>query len=255
MSRWWRIVVLHCLMFSGNDVLDCSTYLASGGSFSSLALRFKMGKTTVAEIVHDICRVVCDILKDAVADADGRLLTIDIGTPGRQSNGGNFRTSNLFRLLETGKLDVPECKPLPSTSSTVPFVLLGDEGYTLLQLSRARNIVECAYGIMATKWRLLNKAIKSIAPNAVQMVKAICILHKFVLTHENDYVNIAHVQENACRGVTNCQPVHHRFTSTAVRTRDHFMEYFNSVGSVPWQEDYALPQNIVRHHNRNRHAN
>ncbi|XP_063220563.1 uncharacterized protein LOC134537203 [Bacillus rossius redtenbacheri] len=247
-------------------VITCR-YLASGESFSSLALRFKMGKTTIAEIVHDTCRVIWDILKDdylpapkkemwlsvaenfekkwnfpncfgcidgkhvrikcpansgsqyhcykqffsillqAVVDADGRLIAVDIGTPGRQSDGGNFRSSNLFRLLEAGELNVPECRPLPSTNTTVPFVLLGDEGYPLLsylmrpypqrdlddrkrvfnyRLSRARNSVECTFGIMAAKWRLLNKAIESNVSNAVQIVKAICILHNFVLTHERD---------------------------------------------------------------------
>ncbi|KAJ8892892.1 hypothetical protein PR048_005473 [Dryococelus australis] len=156
-------------------VITCR-YMASEESFNSLALIFKMGKITVAEIVHDTCRVLWYILEDehlptpkketwlsaadifenrwnfpncfgcidgkhirkkcpanilllAVADADRRLLTVDTRSLGRQNDGGNFRTLNLFRLLETGKLYVAECKPLLFTGLTVPFVLLGDEGY------------------------------------------------------------------------------------------------------------------------------
>lgn len=291
-----------------------------------------MGKTTVAEIIHEACTVLWDtlqpfylqtpnkemwqtvaekyyekwnfpncigsidgkhirikcppnsgstyhnykqffsILLQAVVDADKKFIAVDIGTAGRQSDGGNFRTSSLYNFLENGQLDIPESKPLPFTNTPVPFVLLGDEGYPLLQylmrpyparnlddqkrifnyrLSRARNSVECAFGIMTAKWRLLHKSIEANVENAVQMVKAICVLHNFVLTLENTDSNMAFQEKILSTNEAHHHAIHHRFSSDALRTRNTFCDYFNGVGSVAWQEDYALPQNIIRRNSAN----
>lgn len=214
------------------------------------------------------------ILLQAVVDANRKIIAIDIGTPGRQSDAGNFRTSSLFYLLEARELNVPDNRPLPFSNIDMPFVLLGDEGYPLLpylmrpypgrdlnnekrifnyRLSRARNSVECTFGIMAAKWRLLHKAVETSVDHAVEIVKAICILHNYVLTrsgYENN-INPIQISTTGNGGEEDMIRVNHRFAAVALRIRDMFRNYFNGIGSVSWQEDYAFPENIIRRYNAN----
>lgn len=150
------------------------------------------------------------ILLQAVADANCKLIAVDIGTEGRQCDAGNFRSSSLFHMLENARLNIPPKKEIPGTDIKMPFVLIGDGGYPLLnylmrpfgqrniddrkrifnyRLSRARRTVDCCFGIMASKWRILHKAIETDVNTALTIVKAICILHNFVLTHENSEIS------------------------------------------------------------------
>jgi len=45
------------------------------------------------------------------------------------------------------------------------------------RLSRARRCVECAFGILTAKWRLLNKVVETEVNKAERIVRCICLLH------------------------------------------------------------------------------
>ena len=89
---------------------------------------------------------------------------------------------------------------------TMPFVICEDGGYPLLdylmkpfgqrnldnrkriynyRLSRARRSVECCFGMMAQKWRILLESIETNVETAKLITKAVCFLHNFVMTHES----------------------------------------------------------------------
>lgn len=143
----------------------------------------------------------------AVADANAKFLVVEVGGYGKQSDGGTFSASDLYQLLEKGKLNVPPDTPLPDRelSLDMPHVFVGDEAYPLMRnllrpyprsqldpekeyfnarLSRARKCIECAFGIMTAKWRILWKPIETNAEFADEIVKAICILHNVIIDHE-----------------------------------------------------------------------
>jgi len=46
-------------------------------------------------------------------------------------------------------------------------------------LSRAQRYVECAFGILANKWRVLHSAILVEPDFADDVIKACCILHNY----------------------------------------------------------------------------
>jgi hypothetical protein len=46
-------------------------------------------------------------LLQAVVDADCRIIAVDIGAEGRQCDYANFRSSALFRMLESDCLNIP----------------------------------------------------------------------------------------------------------------------------------------------------
>lgn len=124
-----------------------------------------------------------------------------MGGYGKQSDGGTFRSSPLFQLLESKRLNIPEDDALPSTTITVPYVCIGDEAYPLLnnlmkpfnrrnlnaekeyfnmRLSRTRRVVECAFGIINAKFRILWKPIETSSDLADSIIKCICILHNII---------------------------------------------------------------------------
>jgi len=132
----------------------------------------------------------------AVADAKFKFVTIEaVGGYGRQRGGGTFTSSAIYTMKNSGDLKFSKDSFLPNIIISMPYVLLSDEAYPLLdwvlrpyarrnltleseyfnsRLSKARRCVECAFGIINSKWRILWKPIKTTPSNAEIIVKPIC---------------------------------------------------------------------------------
>jgi len=67
-----------------------------------------------------------------------------------------------------------------------PRRLLNDENksYFNYRLSRARMTIECAIGIAAAKFRILQKSIETKIDNTDHIVKAICMLQNVIIDLE-----------------------------------------------------------------------
>lgn len=99
------------------------------------------------------------------------------------------------------------CKnPLPNTTDPpFPYFFIGDQGFPLrrylmrpypkksqdddkrafnFRVSRPRKTVECAFGILAHKFRLFFTQIECAPEKATKIVKAACILHNFIRMHD-----------------------------------------------------------------------
>lgn len=89
-----------------------------------------------------------------------------------------------------------------------------------MRLSRARRVVECAFGIINAKFRILWKPIE-ISPEWVdKVVKCICILHNIIIDKEGiDMQNeqLISSSENICGLRQN-----NRSTDTATFTRETY---------------------------------
>ncbi|KAJ8937741.1 hypothetical protein NQ318_009151, partial [Aromia moschata] len=132
----------------------------------------------------------------ACADADGLFTTIDVGEIGRNSDGAVFRTSNLGHALQLGLLELPQPRPLPLGNDDFPFYFVADEAFppqklyneTLLEtkrvfnyrLSRGRRSVECAFGMLVSKFRLFEGPICCKEETINSVIKAACVLHNFI---------------------------------------------------------------------------
>lgn len=67
----------------------------------------------------------------ALVDAQLRFIYIDVGTNGRVCDKGVWNKSTFKSLLDKNKLKIPQPSPLPGTDNDFPYVIVGDEGFTL----------------------------------------------------------------------------------------------------------------------------
>lgn len=117
-----------------------------------------------------------------VADARCKFIFIDVGAYGKQSDGGVFEASLISTFLEKNSETLPAPSPIDTSGTLIPFVVVGDDAYPLktylmkpfgqrnltdsqrifnYRLSRCRRCIECAFGILTAKWRLLHKPIET----------------------------------------------------------------------------------------------
>lgn len=54
------------------------------------------------------------------------------------------------------------------------------------RLSRVRRFVECAFGILTNKWRILHRPLDVHPETAIEVVKVCIVLHSFV--KENNHL-------------------------------------------------------------------
>ena len=182
---------------------------------------------------------------------------MDVGAYGKPSDGGVFRNSALYQSLETRSLKFSEDTVLPHSKITSPHIFVGDEAYAITtdlmkpqrrrildrskalfnyRLSRAR-VVESAFEICASKWRILDKAIGTTEDTGVENVKCIALLHIINIRVEglHDFSSNDCGSLNASGGThfKNSRK-HNSVTASAKQTRYLFCEFFHSPArSVP----------------------
>ena len=198
----------------------------------------------------------------ALVDANYNFIYINVGTNGRVSDGGVYWNSDLSGAIELNTLNIPEDKPLPGRVKPVPHVIVADAAFSLQQhilkpypfrgltkeqrifnyrLSRARRVVENAFGILANRFRVLLHTIPLEPEKAKVITQCCCALHNF-LKKESQSVYLGNNPEGETDG-------NYRFLyglssqqgrrpkNDVLKIREEFKEYFNGCGSVPWQED------------------
>nr|CAI5852400.1 unnamed protein product [Callosobruchus analis] len=147
------------------------------------------------------------IVLQGVCDANCKLIMIDVGGYSKQSDGGIFKNSDMYKLMHQKRLHIPDPDCLPAdaayplmTNLLKPYSRnhLTLENLNFNQrLSRARKTIECTFGIMVAKWRLLSKPIETHEKTADDMIKAICILHNTILDREGFQRHLRVVTTNA----------------------------------------------------------
>lgn len=207
------------------------------------------------------------IVLQAVVDAHAKFVVIDVGDYGRSSDSGIFKESLFGKKLINNKLNLPAPKKIDQNiNEDFPFVFVGDEAYPLLpnlmrpfprrqltnekriynyRLSRARRIVECAFGIMVKRFNVLENKMLVGPEKATKITRAICVLHNLIMTREVNLTEIHNEIENHHNQIeirNEANIVHHNRSSVAaIEQRNKFMDFFNSEnGSVPWQDRYLV---------------
>lgn len=197
----------------------------------------------------------------ALVDADYRFTFVQVGDFGRTSDGGVYSGSALGRAMEAKTLSVPADCPLPGSGvqGPMPYTMVGDAAFPLktylmspfpgnriprwrgifnYRLSRARMVVECAFGILSSRWRVLYTRMNVKPENADCIVTAACILHNYLTTPSESqrWLDEAEERGEVLPAVRNM--CGNRGCREAYDVREKLCTFFCSPeGSVSWQDN------------------
>ena len=112
------------------------------------------------------------------------------------------------------------------------------------RLSRARRMVENAFGILAARWRVFHTKIALAPQNVNEIVKASSVLHNFIMTQPTSSTSVQQLLEDApslsqAEGIRLIRGVGNRAGHEALFVRDSFREFFAQDNSVSWQYNHV----------------
>ena len=149
----------------------------------------------------------------AIVDAKYKFISIDVGGYGRQHDSATLQSSKFFLALKRKIIKIPKADELPNSTIIAPYFFIGDGAYPLMQhlqkpypgqnlpvpertfnkrLSRARLVVECAFGKLCQKWQIFYKILPCSPEKVVSITKCACVLHNVIIDLEeadNSYIN------------------------------------------------------------------
>lgn len=139
----------------------------------------------------------------AVCNSKYEFVMVDIGDSGRQSDGSVYSNSQLGFAIENNLLNIPKPEMLRNSDKILPFVFVADddafglkmhmmkpypnqnlpsdEGIFNYRLSRARRVTENAFGIAASRFRILRRPIIVSEPKVKRIIKAVVALHNCLI--------------------------------------------------------------------------
>lgn len=213
----------------------------------------------------------CSIIMMALVDGDYNFQWIDVGTPGSASDAQIWNSIDLLEYIEANKMGIPAPEPLPQGDRPIPYFIVADDAFALksylmkpyskrnltkpekifnYRLSRARRIVENAFGILANRFRCFMTQMQQTPKTVTSIVIACCCLHN-ILRKENPILRKGTVdqeddQHNVIDGEWRertllvdgeVERYRNQGTNQVKAMRDYLASYYNSPkGAVEWQE-------------------
>nr|CAI5841117.1 unnamed protein product [Callosobruchus analis] len=204
----------------------------------------------------------------ACVDANYCFRYFDIGTNGRANDAAVFAKSSLNAALENVRntLNFPKDGVFVADDAfpLITYILKPFGRSTHLsrkqkvfnyRLSRARRIVENAFGILVSRFRVFERPIAIGVDKVDVVVKATLALHNWLKTSSGEtYTPIGsfdtedlntrqivpvswRTQSIEARGLVNLQTNlgSRNYTTSASTVRDQYAEYFSGHGAVSWQ--------------------
>nr|XP_029713201.1 protein ALP1-like [Aedes albopictus] len=157
----------------------------------------------------------------AMCDANYNFVAVDVGAYGGNADSSVFSSSEFGSRLLQGRLGLPQAASLVD-GPLMPYFIVGDAAFPLktnlmrpypgrnlpplqehfnYRLSRARRVIENAFGILVSRWRILLSPLFLHPESADNLVKATLVLHNFVKsTNEPQYNPPGYVDQIGHRG-------------------------------------------------------
>eukprot|EP00745_Piridium_sociabile_P015080 TRINITY_DN22260_c0_g1_i7.p1 TRINITY_DN22260_c0_g1~~TRINITY_DN22260_c0_g1_i7.p1 ORF type:complete len:464 (-),score=118.83 TRINITY_DN22260_c0_g1_i7:187-1578(-) len=211
----------------------------------------------------------------ALVDADYKFLWAELGAVGHMSDAQIFLQSDLYRDLQDNGIKRPAPCPLtddPEDTTPVPYFILSDDAFALkdycmkpysrnsmeiselifnYRLSRARRVVENAFGLLAQRFRVLLGTCELIPQNVREVVECCLTLHNILLQRmpppanaldrEDEEMNVIEGSwREHCIWRDLPQPRPARSNNAGKEVRRTLTDFFGSPpGIVPWQWEKA----------------
>lgn len=206
----------------------------------------------------------------ALVDANYKFLWVDVGANGSASDAQIFNQGELKDCILDSTIGFPPDDPIPNDDRPLPYYIIGDDAFPLrswlmkpysrrnmaiedrifnYRLSRARRVVENAFGILSMRFGFLLTTLRQEPQNVVNMVLAAVCLHNLMRTRYPGLQNAALDQYDANQQLVpgawrlglNMPDMDNfgrgnRATEIAKAQRLYLTRYLNSpAGAVPWQ--------------------
>ena len=207
----------------------------------------------------------------ALVDAEYKFLWVDVGANGGCSDAQLWNDCELKDMVVSNEIGLPQAESLVPGEQEVSYFIIGDDAFALntymmkpyskrdltrperifnYRLSRARRIVENAFGILACRFRCILGTMQMEPKTVESVVLACCCLHNLLRSNVAGYLqgqvddedpqhNLIAAPWRAQRQLNGGQPLGGGNVGTrqAKEQRDYLKNYLNSPqGAVDWQE-------------------
>lgn len=106
------------------------------------------------------------------------------------------------------------------------------------RLSRARRIVENAFGILSQQFRIFYTPIILNTLTTENLITCACILHNLIIDERGVPPDCEELINDSLESVSDYYETEADSPQELkYKIRDIFKDYFNSFGSVPWQNE------------------
>ena len=200
----------------------------------------------------------------ALVDGQYKFRWVDVGTAGSCSDAQIFNTCHLKRKIDDGSIDFPDPAPITQGGRDVPYFILADDAFALktwlmkaygrrmltreerianYRVSRGRRVVENAFSILVSRYRVMMTTIE-LPPETVRDVVLTCVvLHNILrsqyqgqhggqqLGDDDDVPGDGRLIGGPADYGRDRNPARE-----AKRLRDYLKDYFNNEGAVAWQD-------------------
>lgn len=116
-----------------------------------------------------------------------------------------------------------------------------------IRLSRGRTSLECAFGMMASKFKILERPINFKTERIEMVIKAICVLHNFICVYNGKYSIPQEIQQEDVDILLyediegNLENNRTRPSYSAMEIRERLGQYFvKPYAALPWQDKYTI---------------
>ena len=199
----------------------------------------------------------------ALVDGQYKFRWVDAGTEGSCSDAQIFNAGQLKRRTDDGRICFPDPAPIIQGGRDVSYFILADDAFALktwlmkpysrrmltreerianYRISRGRRVVENAFGILASRFRVLMTTIE-LPPDTVREVILTCVvLHNILRSqYQGQHGAQGPGDDDDLPGAGDLLGVravggHDRNPANeAKRQRYYLKDYFNNEGAVAWQ--------------------
>ncbi|XP_041366759.1 uncharacterized protein LOC121381503 [Gigantopelta aegis] len=162
----------------------------------------------------------------ALVDADYKFLWVDVEVNGSASDAQVFNSLELKDAIDSSDINFPETEPLPHDDQDMPYFIVRDDVFALqtwmmktfskrklsqeerifnYRLSRARRIVENAFGILVNRFQCLLTTMRQ-EPLTVQIIiLACCSVHSLMRLRYSTAQNFLMDLEKADHSIIPCE--------------------------------------------------
>ena len=192
----------------------------------------------------------------AVVDANYNFLYCYVGANGRAHDASIWAQTELFHRLATNSANLPPPECLPYSERRVPYVLVADaafplspfliKGFSFVQqaqrqralsyrVNRARQSVECAFGILQRTFGVFDRPICLAPAKAMDITLACVTLHNMLGVSRREIVPQTWANRNRPEMVPlqyNLNDLGRGPMEEATRIRNTFADYFMAEGRL-----------------------